>query len=223
MARLDPKSIVINTNYRSKDWQKDEARQLEAAGARAKARNPGDTVGELLKWPRADGNAVYMVTSERPLRIAHVDVGDAWNVEGALIRGLNLRTVRGMVERERKMRHFFEHANDFFKELEVGSIVHYHNAFGEFVRCEVVLAPDDDACAHANKGEPCLKPLALVGSWRKHELGANGYHRRMIREESLFVPSAGNIYENPKFSDRRGQDPRQLAPLEVAGQQELFA
>jgi len=223
MARLDPKSIVINTDYRSKGWQEDEQRQLEAAAKRAKAESPGDTVGELLRWGRADGYAMYMVTCEQPLRVAHVDIGDAYSVEGSLIRGLRLATVRAMVERERKMRHHFEHANDFYNELEVGSIVHYHNGFKEFVRCEVVEAPDDDACVHAKKGERCLRPLALVGGWDQHDLRADGYHMRMIREGSLFKPSVSCIYENPEATHvRRHEDPSQFEALGVAGQQELF-
>ena len=223
MARLDRKSIVISTDYGSADWRKDEEGQLEAAAHLAREASPGDAVGELLRWHRADGYAVYMVTCERPLRLAHVDICDGYTVEAALIRGLDLATVRAMVEHERKMRHHLEHANDFYKGLEAGSIVHYHNGFKEFIRCEVVEAPDDEACVRAEKGERCLRPLALVGGWGSYALLADAYHMRMIREGSLFKPSASCIYENPEAKQvRRHEDPRQLAPLCVQGQQELF-
>lgn len=69
---------------------------------------PGEYVGELLKWQRADGYAVYVVARENPLEIAHVDTGDAYTVEAALIRGLNLEDVADMVAQERRWQAMFE-------------------------------------------------------------------------------------------------------------------
>jgi len=222
MARLDRKSIVITADYRSKDWQEDEQRQLEAAAKRAKAESPGDTVGELLRWGRADGYAMYMVTCEQPLRVAHVDIGDAYSVEGSLIRGLRLATVRAMVESDRAAHRHVEEARAVYDEFDLGQIVHYHNGFGQFVRCEVVDAPDDDACMHAKKGERCLKELALVGNWREYDLRSDSYHMQGCLEGRLFKPHSSNIYENPKAALHHHPDPRKLAALALQGQQELF-
>lgn len=109
MAQLARKSIVIETDYSlSRDeWVAQEKAQLESAATAARAKAPGGTVGGLLRWQRADGHAVYMVTSERPLKIAHVEVGDGWNIEPALIRGLRLAEVQAMLESERKMQSLF--------------------------------------------------------------------------------------------------------------------
>jgi len=68
---------------------------------------PGELVGEVLRWPRADGYAQYIVVSERPLQVAHLSIMDAWTVEEALIRGLRLADVRQMVERSRKLAALF--------------------------------------------------------------------------------------------------------------------
>lgn len=217
MARLKNRSIRIDTDYSlsPQEWQAQEKRQLDRAAARARANSPGDLVGELLRWQRADGHAVYMVTSERPLTLAHVDVGDAYFVEGALIRGLTLGDARAMVEQERRWREHMERAEDFYDELEVGSTVHYHNGFGSFVRCEVVKAPDDEACVHAQEGDTCLRPVALVGNWREHDLQHDSYHVEEIREGRLFKPSASNIYENPDAeSTHRHGDPSAMTPLD---------
>lgn len=223
MARLERKSIIIRTDYESVDWRRDEQEQLEVAAFRAREASSGDAVGELLMWHRADGHATYMVMCEQPLRIAHVDICDGYTVEEALIRGLRLAEVRKMVERERAIRHRFEHANDFYKGLGLGQIVHYHNGGGEFVRCEVALAPDDDACVHVGEGEKCLRELALVGKWHARDLRADGYHMKGVREGHLFHPNASCIYENPEATGaRRHPDPRHLAPLALQGQQELF-
>ena len=63
---------------------------------------PGEYVGEILKWQRADGYAVYAVVRENPLEIAWIDHGDGYRVEDALIRGLIMEDVKDMVERERR-------------------------------------------------------------------------------------------------------------------------
>ncbi len=218
MAKLDPGSIKIETDYSRprREWIRREEEQIEAAAAQARTKAAGDTVGELLRWPRADGYALYMVTSEKPLRLAHVDVGDGYSVENSLIRGLNLADVRSMVDQARRWKQAFEATNDIYDEMQPGQIVHYHNAFGEFVRCEVVVAPDDEACVHAEKGETCLKPIALVGKWRAHDLRHDSYHATSVREGRLFKPNGTCIYENPQASGARSHgDPSQMAPLDI--------
>lgn len=70
-------------------------------------RYPAEYVGEALRWDRADSEAVYVVVCVNPLTIAHVEVGDAWEVEAPLIRGLNLDDVEQMVERQRKLEALF--------------------------------------------------------------------------------------------------------------------
>jgi hypothetical protein len=225
MARLAPSSIEVHTDYSlpRKAWIASEQAQLDAAAEEAKRVSPGGLVGETVRWPRADGYAVYMIVRQEPLMLAHVNICDGYSIESALIRGLTLTDVRKMVERERALRHFFEHTNDFYDELEVGQVVHYHNGFKEFVRCEVVEAPDDDACVHAEKGERCLRPVALVGGWGTHDLRSDGYHMKGVREGRLFKPNASCIYENPEATQvRRHEDPAQLEPLGIRGQQEMF-
>lgn len=227
MARLERTSIRIDTDYSlsRKEWLRQEKEQLDAAAEAARAKHQGDAVGELLRWQRCDGYAVYMVTCERPLRLAHVDICDGYTVEASLIRGLDLATVRAMVDRERAMQAFFKKGDDFYDGLETGSIVHYHNGFGEFVRCEVVEAPDDvdEGILQIDKGEKCLKEVALVGKWKDYDLRSDGYHMRGVREGRLFKPNASNIYENPAATGARDHgDPSRLAPLGISGQQELF-
>jgi hypothetical protein len=66
-----------------------------------------DVVGAMLKWQRADGYAWYLVVNDDPLMIQHVPYGDAWTVEWALIKGLNMDDVRQMVDRNRRMSALF--------------------------------------------------------------------------------------------------------------------
>lgn len=99
-------SIEIQSDY-SDGWMEREAERLLAVQKAARAASKGDLVGEILRWQRADGYAQYMVVSQKPLILAHLAIGDAWQVEAALIRGLRLTDVREMVERERSLRKLF--------------------------------------------------------------------------------------------------------------------
>jgi hypothetical protein len=105
MAKLIGR-IGEQVDYRG-DWQQEEEDQLNRYRQQFKSENAGDAVGEVVKWQRADGYACYMVVSEKPLQLAHIDHGDAYQVEDALIRGINLEEIRQMVDHERSMSELF--------------------------------------------------------------------------------------------------------------------
>jgi hypothetical protein len=43
-------------------------------------RNPSDSlVGEIMRWPVADGYAEYMVAATKPVQLLHLPLGDAWH------------------------------------------------------------------------------------------------------------------------------------------------
>ncbi len=69
-----------------------------------------DLIGEIIRFPRADGYARYLVWNVSPLQLIWLQLGDAWQVEEALIRGLNLQDVIEKVERERAFAKVFEDA-----------------------------------------------------------------------------------------------------------------
>jgi hypothetical protein len=94
MAKLAKHAYPLyqRQGYSREDFAK-EAAALDELQARSDALPEGEVVGALLRFPRADGYAFYVVTKDKPLTMAHVPFGDAWQVEPALIRGL----VRGDV------------------------------------------------------------------------------------------------------------------------------
>lgn len=93
------------------DREKDVA--LEAgflAGLRAWLAENGYTgklAGKEVRWPRADGYARYMVASLRPLRLFHLPLGDAWNLDPIFLRGLTAADVKANVESAARMRELF--------------------------------------------------------------------------------------------------------------------
>ena len=184
-------------NLDSRDWLAAEDEWLEKLKAELKAKNPGDLVGETVSWPRADGRAIYVITKQRPLTLKHVAIGDAWEADGATIRGFRLKDAKAQVGADRKWKaHVDERARAhkaFYDGMNVRAVVHYHNSFGQFVRCEVVVADVDGS--NFKKGDKVLKPVALVGAWRGFDLNPESYHRRNLTEGTLTRPGAQNVYE----------------------------
>lgn len=70
----------------------------------------GEVVGALLRFPRADGYAMYRVTSANPLKLQHIPYGDAWRADAATIRGLRLADVQEMVRRNKAFADIFNAA-----------------------------------------------------------------------------------------------------------------
>lgn len=98
----------LNYEYRdgAPDWNKmsEEEDQWFCDAYNAMLDKPkGDIMGAILKWGRGDGNAVYQVVEVNPrsVTIAFVDMGDGYNVEDALIRGLSKSEVVTMVEQQK--------------------------------------------------------------------------------------------------------------------------
>jgi hypothetical protein len=99
MAKLaDP--IVINVRYLDDkknirtDVLEQEGAGLAQVQADACAESEGALVGEILRFPVEDGEALYLVTSEYPLTVASLEVGDAWTVEDSEIEALTVEDVQ---------------------------------------------------------------------------------------------------------------------------------
>ena len=105
-APIDPPEIttesLIDGSYRQI-----ENDYTDKLAAMARQNGKSDLLGEIIRFPRGDGYAQYMVWNTRPLELVLIETGDAWTVEDALIRGLRVSDVREMVEREKKLAALF--------------------------------------------------------------------------------------------------------------------
>lgn len=121
------------------------------------------------------------------------------------------------IEWSEKLQLIHNESDRWYQSLVVGQIVHYHNAFSQYVRCVVV----NDEC---NGQSPSLKPLALVGAWQKFDLPkrrrdgtiAQSIQVDQIQNGTVMRPNASNIYECYLFSDAGRKDPRKLKPLDLS-------
>jgi len=167
----------------------------------------------LWEVTRVRGNDVYeaQVVNE-PLEIN----GEMYDSDHAgmvnVFQGEDIRRTLAFDDFWQKLK---QEGDEFYDSLAIGDIVHYHNGFGQFVRCEVVKDAEGAK----------LKPIALVGEWKVYDLPrrmATGevrypYHAQKIREGETFRPAASNLFENPKFSEgsSKGIDPRTLDPIDL--------
>jgi hypothetical protein len=229
MAKLDKKIAFNNAKREGESWEdfskREEAMMEELSKKSAQVDPDGDLTGALIRFQVADGYAVYVVSKHEPLTLQHVPYMDAYQANEATVRGVNKNTVRSQLMRDRAMRAMRDTNADFYASLKVGQTVHYHNAFGSYVRCEVVRG---ESVHSPGVQQNVLKPVALVGDWRPYDLPRRmpdgsvnyGYQVEQIREGKTMTPHESTIWESPRCARREGdKDPTKMEPisLEVPG------
>lgn len=69
-------------------------------------RSPKDKLaGKVIRFQVADGYASYVVTSSKPVAVAHL--GDEYHAHPALLRGLRAKDIKEQIEREEKFAALF--------------------------------------------------------------------------------------------------------------------
>ena len=82
------------------------AHWLEGVQAELRKKS-GDLVGEIFGAHAGDGCAQYIVLSQKPLILQHLNIGDAWSIPYAHIRGLRIADVREQIEADRRADEIF--------------------------------------------------------------------------------------------------------------------
>lgn len=68
--------------------------------------NPnGKNVGEVIKFPVADGYAEYMVANMKPVELVHIPLWDAWNFAHAHL--LTAKAVQAEIDKEKRIAELF--------------------------------------------------------------------------------------------------------------------
>lgn len=174
-------------------------------------------IGTQFRWTHADSNPLWEVKKARGKGTWECVVIDDLDWQGTR-KVFSTEEISGSIGMAALWQKSGDESNDFYNQLPVGSIVHYHNAFGAFVRCQVT----------DNKQ---LLPFALVGDWKPFDLPRRlndgtielGYYAKKIKERTMFRPHASNVYEynvNRKPNQQPIhfsllQDPRQMAPVSL--------
>lgn len=101
-------SDYCNGGFNRGGWEAATVRFRTELAAEARDANSGDTVGEIVRFPVADGYAEYMVWQESPLQLIDVGGPDGYSIPAAHERGLELSDIRDMVARDRKWKQMAE-------------------------------------------------------------------------------------------------------------------
>lgn len=97
--------VITSEDYRANRWREIETEYIERLAAAARALNGnGNLIGTIYRTPIADGYAQYLVWQTKPLKLIHLELGDAWDAPAALLRGLRLSDIQQQVDFERKWR-----------------------------------------------------------------------------------------------------------------------
>jgi hypothetical protein len=105
-APVDP-PVVDYTNYDMATHDKQEREYLDKLATLARQNGKSPLLGKEIRWQRGDGYARYLVWNTKPLELIWLELGDAWDVEEPLIRGLRVSDVKEMVERSERLRAIF--------------------------------------------------------------------------------------------------------------------
>lgn len=93
-----PKDIQApSPDYKNYDHRKTIAQEekfLDKLKAWACGRCEGELVGQIIREPRGDGYAQYMIFCQKPLAMFHLPLGDAWRASDAWERGFNIADAR---------------------------------------------------------------------------------------------------------------------------------
>lgn len=167
----------------------------------------------------ADGNPEWEVTGKAGRGVWRAKcLGEDYRGE---VRAFTEAQIRQSVGMSRLFTDLGNENDAWYAKQPIGRVVHYHNSFGQYVRCEVVMG----TTVHSKVPHKCLKPLALVGAWSKHDLPKRmpdgtiyyGYQADKIRSGECFEPNYGSIYETGKQGGRHfAEDPSKLPALDLS-------
>jgi hypothetical protein len=96
-----PKEIEYKADW-SEDWRKNDNEYIAKLREHCRKFDNDPLVGEIIKTPRADGYAQYMVGSVKPFFLILLPLGDAWRADAIWERGIRLAEARKMVKNEKE-------------------------------------------------------------------------------------------------------------------------
>lgn len=108
----DPPSLMDYRTEKGLDFdavQKAEAEWLEELieWCKTNTDSRSELIGEVIRFPRGDGTANYMVFRTKPLTLLHIPLGDAWDLPDYQMRGLRVKDVQELVRQDRALGDLF--------------------------------------------------------------------------------------------------------------------
>ena len=98
---------IVDGRYNMAKDDEIHADYIERLAEYCRSVNSGDLVGEVVRFPIADGCATYMVWAHRPFALLHLPIHDAWSIPEAHARGLRLSDIRDEIKRSKRIADLF--------------------------------------------------------------------------------------------------------------------
>ena len=100
-------NLMVDGKYDDKAYDAEVKRYTREVREYAQKTHSGIWVGEVIRFQVADGYAQYMVFSQKPLSLFHLNIGDGYQADPILLRGLLLSDVKKLVAHEQALRELF--------------------------------------------------------------------------------------------------------------------
>lgn len=97
------KPVMDFTNFEA--YKADNERFVNELKEVLLKRKKGKNVGEIIRFPVADGYAEYMVASMRPLELVHLPLYDAWHFE--YVDRLTAADVKAKITQQKNLQKLF--------------------------------------------------------------------------------------------------------------------
>lgn len=162
-------------------------------------------VGDTFAADYCDGRYQWTVDEVIDGRVVLASSDDATRDWGIDQKAWTVKDVETSRELEAKYRNVTQDSDDFWDRQELGTTLHYHNGFGEYVR-GIVKSVD---------GVKLLDPIAMVGDWTHHW---EYTWAKLVKGDGAWHPHASFIYESGATAAKHGaDDPRTMEPLDFTG------
>ena len=100
-------NLPNNTFSNVKDWKENDEKYIKEVTQHLQELGyNGKNFGEIIKFPAADGYALYMVISMKPLMLLHLELGDAWTFQYANL--LTATEVQKKIDADKRFAAFLE-------------------------------------------------------------------------------------------------------------------
>ena len=105
---LAPKSIKVpELDFRNINGYEKACDNYKAElKAMLQKHNNEKNVGEIIRFPVADGYAEYMVASMKPVELVHLPLGDAWDFQYAHL--LTAKEVQEKIDQQKALERLFK-------------------------------------------------------------------------------------------------------------------
>lgn len=75
--------------------------------AKENSKSGDEIIGEIWRYPIADGYAQYVILNIKPLELIHLPIGDQWQIGDIVRRGLRVTDVRATIQRNKRLEELF--------------------------------------------------------------------------------------------------------------------